>query len=97
MVTEENKNGNEEITPNENQLDVTGENTVVVQEVTTVYDPDEKILQEMYDSGKREVTTNDLILADFNTQRTSSYSFTIGKYKLSRLLLISPYKLEKLD
>jgi hypothetical protein len=96
MVTEENTNGNE-ITPNENEgLDVTGENTVVVQEVEAVYDPDEKILQDMYDSGKTQITTNDLIVAGFNTSRiTGSYTFNIGRFKLSRLLLLSPYTLEK--
>jgi hypothetical protein len=94
MVTEEKTNGNE-ITPNEG-LDVTGENTVILQEVETIFDPDERILQEMYDSGKTQITTNDLIVAGFNTSRmTGSYTFNIGRFKMSRLLLLSPYTLEK--
>jgi len=106
MNTNENNvmgNGNEEVVnPNENQeseqkqeLDVTGENTVVEEKVEMVYDPDEKILEEIYNSGKREVLTNDLIVAGFDSSRMASYTFSVGKYKLSRLLLVAPYKIEK--
>lgn len=96
MVTEEkiNENGNK-ITPSEN-LDVTGENTVIVEEVQVAFDPDEDILQGMYDAGQTQVTTNDLIVSGFNVKRvTGAYTFSIGKFKLSRLLLLSPYTLEK--
>jgi len=76
-------------------LDVTGENSVVDQQVETRFDPDEKILSDMYDSGKTEVTTNNLIVAGFDTSRMASYTFQIGSFRLSRLLLVSPYKIEK--
>ena len=58
MNTTENNvmgNNNEEIVnPNENQekeqqeLDVTGENTVIEEKVEMVYDPDEKILEAIF-------------------------------------------------
>jgi hypothetical protein len=76
-------------------LDVTGENSVVDEQVETRFDPDEKILSDMFDSGKTEVTTNDLIVAGFDTSRMASYTFQVGSFKLSRLLLVSPYKIEK--
>ena len=76
-------------------LDVTGENSVVEEQVETRFDPDEKILSDMFDSGKIEVTTNDLIVAGFDTSRMASYTFQVGSFKLSRLLLVSPYKIEK--
>lgn len=107
MNTTENNvmgNNNEEVVnPNENQekeqqdLDVTGENTVIEEKVEMVYDPDEKILEAIYESGKRDVLTNDLITAGFDSSRMASYTFSVGKYKLSRLLLVAPYKIEKIN
>lgn len=76
-------------------LDVTGENSVVVEQVVTEFDPDEKIISDMYDSGKTEVTSSELIKAGFDTNRMASYSFNIGQFKLSRLMLVSPYTIEK--
>ena len=76
-------------------LDVTGENSVVEEQIVTHFDKDEKILSDMFESGKVEVTTNELIQAGFDTSRMASYSFQVGGFKLSRLLLVSPYKIEK--
>ena len=99
MVTEEQnvteESGNVANTEIKQELDVTGENTVVEQIVEAFFDPDEKILQEFYNAGKTDITSNDLIVAGFTLSRTRSYSFSVGQYRLSRLLLISPYKLEK--
>ena len=56
-TTENNVMGNNNegvVNPNENQekeqqdLDVTGENTVIEEKVEMVYDPDEKILEAIY-------------------------------------------------
>ncbi len=58
-------------------------------------DPDESILIAMFDNGKTEVTTGELISAGFDTSRMAQYSFEVGSYRLSRLLLASPYKIEK--
>ena len=58
-------------------------------------DPDEKILSDMFESGKLEATTGELISAGFDTSRMAQYSFEVGNYRLSRLLLASPYKIEK--
>lgn len=68
-----------------------------VQEVVVQpkIDPDEKILSDMFDAGKTEVTTGELISAGFDTSRMAQYSFEIGSFRLSRLLLVSPYKIEK--
>lgn len=77
------------------EFDVTGENSVVVEQVETQFDPDEKIISDMFDAGKTEVTSSELIAAGFDTKRMASYSFSIGQFKLSRLLLVSPYTIEK--
>ena len=99
MVTEEQnvmgESGNVANPEIKQELDVTGENTVVEQVVEAFFDPDEKILQGFYESGKTELTSNDLIVAGLTLSRTKPYSFHIGQYRLSRLLLISPYTLEK--
>ena len=62
-----------------------------------VLDPDEKILNDILESGKNEVTTSELITAGFDTSRMAQYSFSVGQFKLTRLLLISPYKIEKVN
>lgn len=67
-----------------------------VQEVVQPkIDPDEYILSDMFANGKTEVTTGELISAGFDTSRMAQYSFEVGNYRLSRLLLASPYKIEK--
>ncbi len=96
----EGENNEGVINPNENQeneLDVTGEKTVIEEQVEVTFDPDEMILKNMYDSGKREIFTNDLITAGFDTSRMASYTLSDGKYKLSRLLLVAPYTIEKIN
>ena len=54
MVTEEQnvtgEDGNVANTEVKQELDVTGENTVVEQVVEAFFDPDEKILQNFYES-----------------------------------------------
>lgn len=59
-------------------------------------DADEKIINKILESGKIEATTNELITAGFDTSRMSQYSFVVGIFKLTRLLLVSPYKIEKI-
>lgn len=72
------------------------EETVVADPIVVEMDADEKILNDIFESGKTEVTTSDLITAGFDTSRMSQYSFEVGKFKLTRLLLVSPYKIEKI-
>ncbi len=78
-------------------MDVTGENTVVIEKVNQEYDPDEVILAEFFDNGKTKVTTNDLLTAGFDTSRMKSFTFQVGRYKLSRQALVSPYIIERCD
>ena len=59
-------------------------------------DADEKIINRILGSGKIEATTNELITAGFDPGRMSQYSFVVGRFKLTRLLLVSPYKIEKI-
>ena len=59
-------------------------------------DADEKIINRILGSGKIEATTNELITAGFDPGRMSQYSFIVGRFKLTRLLLVSPYKIEKI-
>lgn len=90
MVDQENVEGNVQNSSETPQ--VMNEQTEVVQ---TKIDPDEKILSDMFDSGKTEVSINELVSSGFDTSRMAQYSFEIGAFRLSRLLLVSPYKIEK--
>ena len=76
-------------------IDVTGENSVVVEQVVTNYDPDEKIISDLYNAGKTEVTYEELCKAGFDKKRTAAYTFNIGEFTLSRFMLVSPYTIEK--
>ena len=67
-----------------------------VQEVVQPkIDPDEKILSDMFDSGKTEVSVNELVTSGFNTSRMAEYAFEIGSFRLSKLTKLDPYKIEK--
>jgi hypothetical protein len=68
-----------------------------IEQPAVKLDPDEKILNDMFESGKTEVSTNDLRVADFDMLRAADYSFTIGQFKLSRLTRVEPYLLEKIE
>lgn len=58
-------------------------------------DPEEKIISDMVESGKTEVSTGELVSAGFDMQpMNKQYEFSVGKFKLTRLLLVSPYKIE---
>ena len=83
---------------NENEVvESTVESTTVVETVeATITDPDEKIINDFYESGKTEVTLNDLAVAGFDTLRTSEYAFEIGSFKLTKLFIAKPYKIEKI-
>jgi len=93
---------NETVTPEVNN-ETTGEITADVQpEIVAEVPPqepeltaDEKIIADWLKNGKTEATTNDLINAGFEPENIDHYSFLIGRYKLSRMLLVSPYKIEK--
>ncbi len=69
-----------------------------VSEETQTTEPaltaDEEIISKWLSNGKNEATTNDLIEAGFDNEKIDSYSFSIGRYKLSRILMVSPYKIE---
>jgi hypothetical protein len=58
-------------------------------------DPDEKILSDMFDSGKTEVSMNELVTSGFNTLKTAEFAFEVGSFRLSRLFPSNPYKIEK--
>lgn len=77
------------------QVESNQEESQVQEVVQPKVDPDENILIAMFDNGKLEVTTGELISAGFDTSRMAQYSFEIGSFRLSRLLLASPYKIEK--
>lgn len=83
--------------PEDTDLNVTNESNVIIEEVPVEYDPDEKILADLFAQGKDMVTTNDLMALGFDTERMSPFSFQVGHYKLSRLVMISPFKIEKID
>jgi hypothetical protein len=68
---------------------------IVEASVSAPLDSDEQILNDMFESGKTDVTTSELITAGFDTSRIGQYTFVIGQFKLTRLLLVSPYKIEK--
>lgn len=78
-------------------LNVTEEESVVIEEVKVEYDPDEKILADIFEQGKTTVTTNELMALGFDTERMQPFSFQVGRYKVSRLVMISPYTIEKID
>lgn len=90
-----NENVNEQNEAQNEEIDVTGENSVVVEQVITNYDPDEKIISDFFTAGKTEVTSQDLLKAGFDAKRMAAYTFNIGQYTLSRFMLVSPYTIEK--
>ena len=59
-------------------------------------DPKEAILAQWYENGKRDVSTHDLISADFDREKIHPLTMQIGNFKLHRVLTLSPYKLEKI-
>lgn len=69
--------------------------TQIQEVVQPKIDPDEKILIDMFESGKTEVITGELISAGFDTSRMAQYAFEVGSFRLSRLTLLEPYKIEK--
>lgn len=73
--------------------DALGSQEVVAAEAKI--DPDENILIAMFDNGKTEVITGELISAGFDTSRMAQYAFEVGSFRLSRLTLLEPYKIEK--
>lgn len=57
--------------------------------------PDEQILDAWLNNGKTEVSMNELIQAGFDGEGLDTHTNIIGRFKLSRLLLVSPFKLER--
>ncbi len=57
--------------------------------------PDEKIIDGWLKNGKTEVSMNELIQAGFEAEELDPHTNIIGIFKLSRILLVSPYKIEK--
>jgi len=60
------------------------------------FDPEEYIIDLIWERGKREVSTTDLISSGFDPSRIDAYEIIVGKYRLSRMIALSPYKLEKI-
>lgn len=60
-------------------------------------DPDEKVIIDILESGKEEVSTGELIRAGFTPTRIAQFEFNVGKFKLIRLTQLDPYKIEKLQ
>lgn len=67
----------------------------VVEKIVRKYDPDEIILDEFWNQGKREIGTNELIAAGFDKDRIDTYEIMVGEYRLQRLHTLKPYTLEK--
>lgn len=67
----------------------------VPQVVEPVLTPDERIIDGWLKNGKTEVSMNELIQAGFDAEELDPHTNIIGIFKLSRILLVSPYKIEK--
>jgi hypothetical protein len=87
----------ENVKLNEENIETQATEKATEQDIVTEFDPDEKIISDIFDSGKTEVTTSDLVNAGFSVNRISQYSFNIGQFNLSRLLLVEPYKIDKTE
>lgn len=61
----------------------------------TPEDPDEKILNAIWESGSTLASTTDLVNAGFDTTRMAQYDFEVGNFKLVRLTLLEPYVISK--
>lgn len=59
--------------------------------------PEENIINNWLQNGKTEVSTNELMSAGFNVDEMHPQTNTIGRFKLSRILLISPFRIEKVN
>lgn len=57
--------------------------------------PDEQIIDEWLNNGKTEVSMNELIQAGFDGESLDPHTNIIGRFRLSRLLLVSPFKIER--
>jgi hypothetical protein len=79
----------------ENVVEQTEQHTAQEEKPRT-FDPEEYIIDTIWNSGKREVRTTDLISFGFDPSRIDAYEIIVGKYRLSRMIALSPYKLEKI-
>lgn len=68
------------------------------------YDPNdidwkqqEGIIDNLYSSGMILVKTRDLLINGVEPAIIDTFDFTIGKYRIYRLVVSSPYKIEKLS
>jgi hypothetical protein len=64
--------------------------------IVDILTADEQIISDWLKNGKVEVTTNELKGAGFEVDAMDPHVVEIGRFKLSRLLLVSPYKIEKI-
>lgn len=55
----------------------------------------EDIIENLYNSGMTLVKTRDLLINGVEPIIIDTFDFTIGKYRIYRLLVSSPYKIEK--
>lgn len=57
--------------------------------------PDEQILDNWLNNGKTEVSMNELINAGFDGEGLDPQTNIIGRFKVSRMLLVNPFKIER--
>lgn len=93
----ETQNVNNEQNAQNEDIAVLSDNTATatVEQVEQVDDPNEKIISDLFNAGKTEVTYEELRKAGFDSNRVEAYIFNIGQFTLSRFTLVSPYTIEK--
>ena len=57
----------------------------------------EQIIEQMYNSGTILVKTRDLLINGIEPSVIKTLDFNIGKFRIYRLLLTAPYKIEKIN
>jgi hypothetical protein len=77
--------------------DVTREGNIVVDEQVELYDKDEEIItKQFYEKNITQVTSSDLVNAGIEPDRMHPTRFTIGRYEISRQIMISKFTIKKL-
>lgn len=73
--------------------------TPIVAEVPVEeeFTPMEKVLADWLANGKTEVSTNELVQAGFDVENNSEYTYVVGRFTLNRLLLVSPFKIQRTE
>lgn len=89
--------------PDESELesddpeDVTRDGKIVVDEKVELYDKDEEIItKQFFEKNITQVTSSQLVEAGIDTDRMHTTKFTIGRYEISRQIMISKFTITKL-